>query len=168
MTQLVADSSIDLAERDGRLEVYLDGEEVSGLIRTPEVSQMASKASALKIVRQRMLELQRALGMRGNVVAEGRDVGTVVFPEAEVKIFLDASLRERARRRFEELQKAGRSVSFSDTLAEMEERDRRDTERDIAPLRRADDALAIDSSSLDADSVARQVVAAIQHKALAN
>lgn len=168
MALLVADSSIDLSERDGRLEVFLDGEDVSALIRTPEVSQMASRASALKIVRQRMLELQRALGAKGNVVAEGRDIGTVVFPRAEVKIFLDASLRERARRRFEELQKAGSSTSLADTLAEMEERDRRDSGRDIAPLRRADDALAIDSSALDADTVARQVVAAIEQKALAN
>ena len=125
---------------------------------------MASKASALKVVRQRMLELQRALGAKASVVAEGRDIGTVVFPQAQVKIFLDASVQERARRRFEELRTAGRQATLAETLSEMEERDRRDSERDLAPLRRAEDALAIDSSALDADGVARQVVAEIQKR----
>jgi cytidylate kinase len=164
MAHLVANTAIDLRESQGKLEVLLDGEEVSGLIRTPEVSQMASKASALNVVRQRMLELQRALGEKDNVVAEGRDIGTVVFPEAKVKIFLDASVRERARRRFEELRAAGRPATLLETQSEMEERDKRDSERDLAPLRRAEDALAIDSSALDADAVARQVVAEIQKR----
>lgn len=164
MTRLVAKTTVDLRERGGNLEVYLDGEEVAALIRTPEVSQMASKASALKVVRQRMLELQRALAAKDNVVAEGRDIGTVVFPQAQVKIFLDASVHERARRRFEELRAAGRPATLAETLSEMEERDRRDSERDLAPLRRAEDALAIDSSALDADGVARRVVAEIQKR----
>jgi cytidylate kinase len=107
MAQLVGATDIDLTERDGHLEVFLDGEEVSALIRTPEVSQMASRVSALGVVRRRMLELQRAVGRRGSVVAEGRDIGTVVFPEADVKIYLDASVKERARRRFDELRAAG-------------------------------------------------------------
>ena len=164
MARLVAGTAIDLKESSGKLQVFLDGEEVSALIRTPEISQMASKASALKLVRRRMLELQRALGEKGRVVVEGRDVGTVIFPQAEIKIFLDASAHERARRRFEELRAAGRAASFAQTLAEMEERDKRDSERDLAPLRRAEDALTIDSSALDADAVARQVVAEIQKR----
>ena len=130
-----------------RLQVLLDGEDVGAQIRTPEVSQMASKVSALKTVRARMLELQRAMGQRGSVVAEGRDIGTVIFPQAEVKIFLDASARERARRRYDELKAAGSRVDFNATLREMEERDKRDSESDLAPLRKADDALLIDSSS---------------------
>jgi CMP/dCMP kinase len=164
MSRLVANTVIGLREQNGKLEVFLDGEEVSGLIRTPEVSQMASKASALKVVRQRMLELQRALGAKDNVIAEGRDIGTVVFPEAKVKIFLDASVRERARRRFEELRAADRPATLAQTLSEMEERDQRDSERDLAPLRRADDAVTIDSSALDAEAVAQQVFAEIQKR----
>ena len=166
LTKLVGSTEIDLAERNGRVEVLLDGEEVSDLIRTPEVSQMASRVSALQVVRKRMLELQRALGRRGNVVAEGRDIGTVVFPEAQVKIYLDASAQERARRRFKELRAAGRTVSLEETLREMEERDKRDRERDLAPLRKAEDAVAIDSSALDADGVAERVIQAIRNRAL--
>jgi cytidylate kinase len=168
MAQLVEATDIDLTERDGQLEVFLDGEEVSGLIRTPEVSQIASRVSALKSVRRRLFELQRALARRGSVVAEGRDIGTVVFPEAEVKIFLDASAKERARRRSEELRAAGRPVDLEETQREMEERDRRDSERDLAPLRQAEDALAIDSSSLDADAVAERVIDEIRKRALGN
>jgi CMP/dCMP kinase len=168
LSELVGSTEIDLIARDGRVQVLLDGEEVSDLIRTPEVSQMASKVSALRIVRQRMLELQRRLGRKGSVVAEGRDIGTVVFPEAEVKIYLDASTEERARRRFEELRKAGRMVSLEETLREMAERDKRDSERDLAPLRRAENAVVIDSSALDAQAVAERVIQAIRCKALEN
>jgi cytidylate kinase len=148
--------------------VLLDGADVSALIRTPGVSQMASKISALKVVRQRLLELQRALGKRGNVVAEGRDIGTVIFPRAEVKIYLDASVEERARRRYEELHSAGREVTLGDTRREMEERDKRDSERDLAPLCKAEDALAIDSSSLGADAVRERVMIEIRRKRLEN
>jgi CMP/dCMP kinase len=168
LRELVGSTEIDLIARDGRVQVLLDGEEVSDLIRTPEVSQMASKVSALRIVRQRMLELQRRLGRKGSVVAEGRDIGTVVFPEAEVKIYLDASTEERARRRFEELRKAGRMVSLEETLREMAERDKRDSERDLAPLRRAENAVVIDSSALDPQAVAERVIQAIRCKALEN
>jgi cytidylate kinase len=157
-------ADIDLVERNGAVAVLLDGADVSTLIRTPEVSQMASKISALKVVRQRLLELQRALGKRGDVVAEGRDIGTVIFPWAEVKVYLDASVEERARRRYEELRGAGREVTLQDTLREMEERDKRDSERDLAPLRKADDALAIDSSSHSADVVRERVMSEIRRK----
>lgn len=168
VARLVEATDIDLRERAGKLEVLLDGEEVSGLIRSPEVSQMASRVSALKVVRQRLLSLQRALARRGSVVAEGRDIGTVVFPEAEVKVYLDASAAERARRRFEELRAVGRSVSIEETRRELEERDRRDRERELAPLRKAEDALAIDSSGLDAETVAARVIKEIRSRALAN
>ena len=168
LAELVARTKIDLVEKSGSLQVLLDGEDVSGVIRTPEVSQMASRASALKVVRQWMLELQRALGQRGNVVAEGRDIGTVVFPNAGVKIYLDASVEERARRRVAELRNAGRQVGLDDTLREMTERDKRDSERDLAPLRKADDAIAIDSSALDAEALAQKVMRDICMKALKN
>jgi cytidylate kinase len=166
--QLVGSTEIDLMARDGSVRVLMDGEDVSDLIRTPEVSQMASKVSALKMVRERMLELQRRLGRAGSVVAEGRDIGTVVFPEAEVKIYLDASTEERARRRFDELRSAGRPVSLEETLREMAERDKRDSERDLAPLRKAENAVLIDSSALDAEAVAERVIQAIRCKALQN
>jgi CMP/dCMP kinase len=168
LPELINRTEIDLAETGGKLKVLLDGEDVSEKIRTPEVSQMASKTSALKVVRHWMLVLQRALGQRGNVVAEGRDIGTVVFPDAEVKIYLDASVPERARRRVEELRKAGRQVSLDETLREMGERDKRDSERDLAPLRKANDAIAIDSTSLDAEDLARRVMQEIYKKPLAN
>jgi cytidylate kinase len=161
-------TTIDLIERNGTAEVLLDGADVSALIRTPEVSQMASKVSALKAVRQRLLELQRALGKRGDVVAEGRDIGTVIFPRAEVKVYLDASAEERARRRYDELRRAGRDVTLQDTLREIQERDKRDSERDLAPLRKADDAVAIDSSSLNADGVRERVMIEIRKKRTEN
>jgi len=168
LARLVESIEIDLQENNGTLEVLLDGINVADEIRTPEVSQLASKVSALKIVRARMLDLQRGIGKRGSVVAEGRDIGTVVFPNAEVKIFLDASAEERARRRCAELRAAGRPADLSETLREMEERDKRDRERDLAPLRMADDALRIDSSNASADSVAAQVLAKIRNSARVN
>jgi CMP/dCMP kinase len=168
LTELIGRTDIDLVVTEGKLKVLLDGEDVSHEIRTPEVSQMASKASTLEMVRRWMLVLQRGFGRRGNVVAEGRDIGTVVFPDAEVKIYLDASAQERARRRVEELRQAGRQVSLDETLREMWERDKRDSERDLAPLRKADDAIAIDSTSVDAEALAQRVMQQIRKKPLAN
>lgn len=168
MERLVESTEIELREEAGKLAVLLDGRDVTAEIRTPEVSQMASKASALKVVRARLLELQRAVGKRGSVVAEGRDIGTVVFPQAEVKIFLDASTEERARRRFQELQVAGRSVEFEDTLRELAERDKRDSERDLAPLCQATDAVRVDSTGADAMQVAAMVLDLVKEKAREN
>jgi cytidylate kinase len=164
LAELIAGTEIDLQETHGRLAVLLDGEDVADQIRTPEVSQLASKVSALGVVRARMMELQRAMGKQGSVVAEGRDIGTVIFPEAEVKVFLDASVCERAQRRYDELKAAGREVDLDETRREIEERDKRDSERDLAPLRKADDAMLIDSSSVDADEVAAIVLARIQNE----
>jgi cytidylate kinase len=164
----VARTEIDLQEKAGKLEVLLDGENVAAQIRTPEISQMASKVSALRVVRNRMLELQRAMGKRGSVVAEGRDIGTVIFPEAEIKVFLDASVCERARRRYDELTASGRAVNLDETRREIEERDKRDRERDVAPLRKAEDAMLIDSSSVDADAVAAMVLARIRNESREN
>jgi cytidylate kinase len=162
LAALVRETEISLQESRGRRVVLLDGEDVGDLIRTPEVSQMASKVSAHKIVRQRMLELQRAAGRKSHVVAEGRDIGTVIFPGAQVKIFLDASVDERARRRYEELRAGGRSVSLEATLRELKERDQRDSGRDLAPLCKARDATEIDSSALTADAVAERAMTLIR------
>lgn len=168
LCSLVQSTDIDLVVDGDRAEVFLDGKNVSGLIRTPEVSQMASRVSALEVVRRRMSELQRALGRRGKVVAEGRDIGTVIFPQADVKIYLEASAMERALRRSKELAAAGREATFEDTLREIEERDKRDSERDLAPLRKAADAIVIDSSTLTADQVAQRVMEEVRRKLSVN
>jgi cytidylate kinase len=157
-------TDIELREEEGKLKVCLDGRDVSSEIRTPELSQMASKISGLKRVREKMVELQRALGARGGVVAEGRDMGTVVFPLADVKIYLDASAEERAMRRCKELQSQGQPVDLEKTRAEMEERDRRDSERTWSPLRKADDAVAIDSTCLEVDQVLDLILGEIAQK----
>jgi cytidylate kinase len=141
--------------------VLLDGEDVSGSIRTPVLSQGASKVSAQPRVRAALLELQRAGGRAGGVVLEGRDIGTVVFPDAEAKVYLTASVEERARRRFEELKASGANVEFLGVRAEVVERDQRDSTRPIAPLRRADDAVVLDSSELSIDQVVARIVAQV-------
>lgn len=145
------------------VRVLMDGEDVSGFIRTPEMSLGASRVSANPRVRAALLDMQRQAGENGGVVLEGRDIGTVVFPDAEVKFFLTASNTERAQRRQDELRAKGESVSFEQTLADVEKRDKADTERPIAPLRRADDANLVDSSGMPiaevVDSMVRIVVA---------
>lgn len=140
----------------------LDGEEVSQAIRTPEVSRLASPVSADPRVRDLLVEQQRRIGQRGRWVVDGRDIGTVVFPTACCKIFLTASPEARARRRFLELQAKGQPADLASVLADLTERDHRDSTRDVAPLRPADDAWLLDSSEMDLG----QVVAAImeQHR----
>ena len=167
LRRALQDTNIELAEQDGRPSVLLNGVDVTDRIRTPELSQLASRVSTSKIVRERMVELQRAMGSKGGVVAEGRDIGTVVFPNAEVKIYLDASAQERARRRFEELRGQGSQVTMEETLREMEERDRRDKERDVAPLRKAGDALVIDSTGSAVDGIVERIMQEIKKKMLA-
>jgi len=115
-------------------------------------------------VRERMVELQRAMGGRGGIVAEGRDIGTVVFPRAKVKIFLTATPAERARRRFEELKGQGKRVTLEETLVEMEKRDRRDQERAVAPLRKAEDAVVIDSTGCSVEDVLHGIMAEIKKR----
>jgi CMP/dCMP kinase len=138
-------------------KVFADGQDVSGAIRAPEMSDGASRVSALPEVRAALLGLQRRIGAVGGVVVEGRDIGTVVFPDAEVKFFLTASVDERARRRVAELRAAGRVVDPDQTRAEMIARDERDSTRAAAPLRRADDAVEIDSSTLSIEAVIDQM-----------
>ena len=164
LREALRQTNIELSEHEGNPKVLLDGRDVTAEIRTPELSQWASKISALGPVRQRMVELQRAMGARGGVVAEGRDIGTVVFPQADVKVFLTAGPEERAKRRFAELQGQGKQVSLDETLEEMVERDRRDQERALAPLRRAEDAMAIDSTGRTVDRVMEQIMHEIKKK----
>jgi cytidylate kinase len=141
-------------KRDGEgLRVILDGNDVSGLIRTPEMSMAASTISAQPCVRERLLELQRAMGRQGGVVLEGRDIGTVVFPDAHAKFFLDAAVEERARRRWLELTDKGNAVTLEQTIEDVKSRDYNDSTRDIAPLKKADDAIVVDSSGIGIDQV---------------
>ena len=138
--------------------VLLSSRDITAAIAAPEVGDLASRLSTLAIVRRKMRELQRAAGRGGGAVMEGRDIGTAVFPDAEFKFFLDADVEVRAERRWRELVAKGASVTRDEVLAQLLERDRRDSERELAPLRRADDAIVIDSTRL---SIA-EVVAAMK------
>lgn len=143
-------------------QVLLNDENVSSAIRTPEISLLTAKFAASPIVRAEMVRLQREMGAQGGVVLEGRDIGTVVFPDAEVKFFLSATARERGRRRYEELQEKGVSVDLDQTIAEVEARDAADAEREHAPLRRAEDAIDIDSTTLSIDQVLQQMIKVVE------
>lgn len=138
---------------DGGRRTWLGGRDVTRLIRTPEISQAASKVSAVPAVREALLVVQRRLASDGGVVAEGRDVGTVVFPDAEVKFYLTADADCRARRRVAQLAEDGIQADLAETQREIEERDARDAGRAVAPLRRPPDAVEIDSGPLAADEV---------------
>lgn len=143
---------------DGRLyDVLLDREDVTWAIRQPEVDQNVSQVSAYPQVRAAMTDQQRRIGQRGDVVMVGRDIGTVVFPEAELKIFLDASVEERARRRFEEVTSRGQLANYEDILNAMKRRDKMDSSRAIAPLRPAADAIIVNTDGLDICNVLKQV-----------
>jgi cytidylate kinase len=135
------------------VRVVLDGEDVSDAIRAADMGMGASRVSAIGGVRQALFDLQRLAGENGGVVLEGRDIGTVVFPDAEVKFFLTASAEVRARRRYDELVARGERVDYDKTLEEVKTRDQKDTMRPIAPLRQAEDAVLIDSSGRTIDEV---------------
>lgn len=155
----LADSArIDLVPRDGKLLVLLDGEDITDAIRAPEVSRAASVVAVVPGVRHPMVAEQRRAGQRGGVVMEGRDIGSVVFPHADLKIFLDASPEVRASRRRRELEEKGEPMEFEKVLAEVHERDRRDREREMSPLVRAADAVIVDNTALDAEETARVIV----------
>ncbi|MEW5709489.1 MAG: (d)CMP kinase [Pseudomonadota bacterium] len=139
-------------------QVILEGERVTDAIRSEEVSQAASRVAALAPVRSALLARQRAFRQPPGLVAEGRDMGTQVFPDARLKIFLTASAEERARRRYKQLMDKGMRVSMIDLVREIAERDRRDRERAVAPLRQAEDAVLIDTTSLTVDEIVRAVV----------
>lgn len=140
---------VDLKFVNGEQRVFLDGEDVSDFIRTSEASMMASAVSAIPSVRAFLLDMQRLLAKNNNVVMDGRDIGTVVLPDADVKIFLTADVEERAKRRLLELEEKGQKVSFDEVLADMKQRDYNDSHREIAPLRQAEDAVLADTTKLN-------------------
>lgn len=144
-------------EEGGATRVLLDGRDRSTDIRTPEISRGASAVSARPVVRAALLGMQRDLGQDGGVVLEGRDIGTVVFPDAEVKVFLTATPEERARRRTEELQARGIAADLAQTLAEVRARDAQDSGRAIAPLKPAEDAVLVDSTGVGIDELVERL-----------
>jgi cytidylate kinase len=158
---------IDLVPRGGKLYVILDGEDITDLIRTPEVSRAASVVAVVPGVRHPMVAEQRRAGAQGGIVMEGRDIGTAVFPHANLKIFLDASPEVRADRRRRELQEKGEAPELEKMLADVHERDRRDREREMSPLVRAADAVIVDNTAMDVEETARVIVLFAREKAKA-
>lgn len=158
-------SQVDLDYDDSGLQhMMLNGEDVSSEIRLPEISSFASKVSALPVVRAALLELQREQARKRSVVMDGRDIGTVVLPDATLKVFLTAAPEVRARRRWEELQQRGTPQPFEDVLREMQERDLRDSTRAAAPLKPAPDAVTVDSSQLSFDEVVDELCRLVEGK----
>ena len=139
-------------------DIYLDEEVVNDQIRTPEMSMMASVCSQIPSVREKLVEIQRGMGMRKSVIMDGRDIGTNVLKDAEYKIYLTASAEERARRRFLELQAKGENQSFEEVLQDIRDRDHNDMTRELNPLRKAEDAIELDTTGLNIDQVVEEVL----------
>ncbi|AGI32487.1 TPA: (d)CMP kinase [Mannheimia haemolytica] len=149
---------IQFLPENGEIQVILEGENVGDLIRTAEAGQNASKVAAFPLVREALLERQRAFSSEKGLIADGRDMGTVVFPDAQIKLFLDASAEERTKRRVKQLQEKGFNANFDEILAEIKERDFRDRNRSVAPLVPAKDALLLDSTHLSIEDVINQAL----------
>ena len=144
--------------RDGVQRMFLDGEDVTERIRTPEAAAAASKVSAVGAVRERLVDLQREIARGQSVVMDGRDIGTVVLPDATVKIYLTASCEVRAKRRFDELIQAGKEIAYEQVLDDIVQRDYNDAHRAVSPMRQADDAVRVDTSEMTRDEVVADIV----------
>ncbi len=149
---------------DGAQHMYLNGEDVSGLIRTPEISMRASEVSAMPEVRACLLDMQRKMAESHSVIMDGRDIGTVVLPNASLKIFLTASPERRAERRYIELREKGATDSYDEVLRDIIKRDKNDSSRAAAPLKRADDAIEVDTSELSLDESIERICALISDR----
>lgn len=147
--RLLDSTEIDFSAGD----IILDGEVINDKIRTPKISRQASACSALRIVREKLVEQQQKMGQEKSVIMDGRDIGTVVFPDAEYKFFIVASAQIRAERRYKELIEKGQDVSLAQVLSDMQERDHNDTTREVTPLRKANDALEVDTSYMTIEEV---------------
>ena len=164
LVDLCTDLNLQFRPADEGIRVFLDGQAVDAALRSEAVSVMSSKVAALGPVRAALLERQHAFRQAPGLVADGRDMGTVVFPDAPIKVFLDASVRERANRRYKQLKDKGENVTFSRLFRDLEARDRRDRERAVAPTVPADDAVIVDSTHLDLDQVVERVLAIVQSR----
>jgi CMP/dCMP kinase len=164
LARMADETRIDLKSVGGTQKIYLDGVDVTAAIRSVETSQAASKIAVIPGVRRVLVAEQRRVGQQGGVVMEGRDIGTIVFPDADLKIYLTASAEVRAQRRWLEHQAKGDAIDLARTMAEVRDRDRRDLERESSPLKRADDAVLVDSTAMDAEEVARLIVQLAREK----
>lgn len=164
IVNMLNDTDVSLGFKDGEQCVYLNGEDVSGLIRTPEISMGASKVSAIPEVRAFLLDLQRDIARKNDVIMDGRDIGTVVLPDAQCKIFLFASPEVRAKRRHKELIEKGEDVTYEDVLDDVNKRDYQDSHREIAPLKPTDESVMADTSKLTLDESIEYVINIIREK----
>ncbi len=160
----LGDIKITLGFQDGEQKVFLNGEDVSEAIRTPEASMGASNVSAIPKVREFLFDLQKNIAKENDCLMDGRDIGTVVLPDAQVKIFLTASPETRAMRRYKELVEKGSDVKYEDVLDDLIKRDYQDTHREIAPLKAADDAVIVDTSNYDFDGSLNAVLNVVKEK----
>lgn len=158
LTDACAKMKIEIKYEDGVQQIYMNGENVTPYLRTEETGNMASKSSAKAPVRASLLDIQRNMAVEYNVVMDGRDIGTNVLPNAETKIYLTASADERANRRYKELIEKGEAADFEKIKADIIERDERDMNRDIAPLKQAEDAVLVDSSDMTIDEVVNAIL----------
>jgi CMP/dCMP kinase len=159
ISELASKMSLDLVNNpDGSLSVILDGRDVSSAIRAPRITQLVSDVAKIKEVRQVLVKLQRELGLRGDCVLDGRDIGTVVFPQAEKKFFIDASAEVRVGRRFRELKGLGQNVAENDVAFDLANRDKIDSTREASPLRKAEDAIYIDTTNLSIEQVVERML----------
>ncbi len=156
---VVKDIDVRLAYKDGVTQVFVDGQDITGEIRTPEVSHIVSQVAALGPVREKMVDLQRRMATEGGVLMDGRDIATHVLPDADVKIFLTASIEERAQRRWKEMKEKGYDMSLEELQKDIAARDKADSEREISPLVQADDATLLDTTGLSIDEVVARILA---------
>ena len=158
LIEMAAKTSIDLKNNpDGSLQVFLDGRDVSRQIREPRITKWVSEIARIKEVREVMLGIQRRLGQQGDSVLDGRDIGTVVFPDADKKFYIDADFRERVKRRYQELKGTGQEVTLEDIELDLRNRDTIDSTRECAPLKKAEDAICIDTTKMSIEEVAEEI-----------
>lgn len=162
--EVLKNIKIEFKREEGNIIVFLNGEDVSKKIRTPEVNACVAKFAALKCVRDKMTPLQQEMGKLGNIIMEGRDIGTAVFPNADVKIYLDASIEERAMRRYKQNIEKGINQSYEEVLESIKQRHILETTREINPLRKAEDAVLIDTTNLTIPEVKEKVINIIKEK----
>ena len=161
---LLGDISIEVKYVDGAQKVFLNGEDLGDRIRTPEMSMYASAVSAIPSVRAFLLDTQKDIAKKNSVIMDGRDIGTVILPDADVKIYLTATAECRARRRYDELVAKGQSVSYDDVLREMNERDTQDSTREIAPTAAAEDAVFFDNTGMDLEQTVSYIIRVVKEK----
>lgn len=162
LLKVVKATRIDLKQVDGKFIVLLDGENVSDKLRTPEINKNINTIAAVPEIRRYLLEIQRKLGKDGGIVMEGRDIGTAIFPHADSKFYIDASIKERTRRRFKELSDSGKKVDLSKLEKSIRIRDKKDKTRDTNPLRIAEDAIVIDTTGLSINEVTQKILKEIE------